>query len=82
MRHTIGKNRLLITVATVFCCVACSTMTEQQREEREYARVEWQEQFRMDRASCMARGGHFVYDGVAEINRDGVPKTRVFYVCS
>jgi hypothetical protein len=82
MRHTFIKSFSLISVLTAFFCVGCAPMTEAEWEEREYARVEWREQFRTDRRECFARGGYFVYDGVAELGRDGVPKTRVFYACS
>jgi hypothetical protein len=85
MRHTFFKTFWLITAAAAFGSVACSTMTEkerEEREEREYARVEWQEQFRTDRRVCLARGGNFVFDGVAELDRYDVPKTRVFCACS
>ena len=82
MRHTITRYFSLISVFAVVLCAGCSTMTEAQREARDYARVEFQEQFRLDRAQCRARGGNFVFQGSPELDRDGVPKTRVFYTCA
>ena len=82
MRHQIRKYFSLFVVATAFLSAACSTMTEKEWEEREYARVEWQEQFRYDRMVCRAAGRRFIYDGSVETDRDGVPKSRVFYACS
>ena len=82
MRHTFTRYFSLILILTAFFSVACAPMTEAQREQREYARVEWQEQFRADRMACQARGGLFEFDGTAELDRDDVPKSRVLYACS
>jgi hypothetical protein len=82
MRRTFTKYFSLIPILMATCCVACAPMTEAQLEEREYARVEWREQFRSDRSACQALGRIIVVDGSAELDRDDVPKTRVFYTCA
>ena len=82
MKHTINTIFAAFVFASALFSAACSTMTEKEWEAREYARVEWQEQFRNDRRECLARGGNWVVDGTAELDRDDIPKRRVFYVCA
>jgi len=82
MRHTVTKYFSLVPILMATFCVACAPMTDVQREEREYARVEWREQFRSDRSACTALGRTIVFVGSAELDRDDVPKTRVFYTCA
>ena len=81
MRHTITRYCTLISVFAAVLCTGCATMSEAEREARDYARVEFQEQFRIDRADCRDRGGQLVFQGGPELDRDGVPKTRVWYSC-
>ena len=82
MRHTITRYFTLLSFCAAVFCAGCATMTEAEREARDYARVEFQEQFKLDRAECRARGGHLVFQGGPELDRDGVPKTRVWYACA
>ena len=76
-------TRILSTVAVgaVVFCAACATMTEEEREAREYARIEWRQQFVVDRAYCNERGGRLEFDGSTRQDRYGIPKHRVYYVC-
>ena len=81
MKQTITRTIIVVSVLVIAFCAGCAPMTEAQREAREYARVEFRDQFRTEREICQMRGGRFIYDGVAELDRDGVPKTRVWFEC-
>jgi hypothetical protein len=81
MRLTNTKYFSLIPVLAAFFCSACAPMSEAQREAREYARVEFREQFVIDRELCRTHGGRFLFDGAAEMDRKGIPKTKVLYYC-
>ena len=81
MKRTIKSTLTLVSAVVAAFSVGCAPMTEAERLEREYARVEFREAFRVERDLCTARGGTFVYDGVAELDRNGIPKTRVWFDC-
>ena len=82
MNRNISVTSLLLGVMALFLVSGCATMTEVEREEREYSRVEWRGQFLAHRADCSARGGRFEFDGSAEQDRDGIPKYKVRYTCT
>jgi len=82
MRHTHTRYFSMIPVLAAYFCMACTPMTEAQRDARDYARAEWNEQFRTARADCRNRRGLFVVDGTAGLDRDDIPRTRVFYSCA
>lgn len=82
MRHTHTNYLSLILMLTGYFCVACTPMTEAQRDARDYARMEWKEQFRADRADCRNRRGFFVVDGTGGLDRDEIPRSRALYYCS
>ena len=71
----------LISLLAAGFATGCATMTEAERIDREYRRIEWRQQFVADRAVCVARGGRFIFDGSAEQDRNGIPKYRVMYYC-
>ena len=61
---------------------ACAPMTEAEREAREYALAEFQNQFMLDQASCHARRGRIEVAGDAvRIDRHGVPYSKTRYIC-
>lgn len=72
---------LLLALAAIFAG-SCATMTEVEREEREYMRIEWREQFVAHRAACSARGGRLEFDGPVQQDRNGIPKYKVRYICT
>jgi len=82
MKRKFFRYFSLISLMAAVFGNGCVTMTEAEREEREYQRVEWRQQFVVDRANCASRGGRFVFDGSAEQDRNGVPKYRVMYICA
>ena len=82
MKRTTTGTFITFSVLVFALCVGCAPMTEAERAEREYARIEFRDAFRTERDLCAARGGHFVYDGMAELDRDGIPRSRVWYNCS
>lgn len=61
---------------------ACAPMTEAEREAREYAIAEFQNQFVLDQASCHARRGRIEVAGDAvRLDRNGVPYSKTRYIC-
>ncbi len=83
MKHTISKKALLSLSVTVLLTAGCAPMTEAQREAREYDRVDFRNQFIEDRDSCLASGGRIYINGHGGVlDRNDVPRTRVYYVCA
>jgi hypothetical protein len=67
---------------TALAAAACAPMTEAEREAREYAIVEFQNQFVLDQSACQARGGRIEVGGDAvRLDRNGVPYSKTRYIC-
>ncbi|MDJ0709210.1 MAG: hypothetical protein QNJ14_02415 [Woeseiaceae bacterium] len=81
MNRNIFEYSLLLSLVAIFVG-GCTTMTDAEREDREYRRAEWRENFRAHRVDCSARGGRFEFDGSVEQDRDGIPRYKVRYTCS
>ena len=81
MKQATTRTFTVISVMIAVFCVGCAPMTEAEREEREMARVEFREQFVFDREYCRSQGGRFIFNGAAEVDRDGIPKTKTLYQC-
>ena len=82
MKRKISRYTTMLALLTVCLFGACATMTEAEREEREYGRIEWREQFIAHRDECNAIGGRLEFDGSAQQDRNGVPKYKVRYICT
>ena len=82
MKRNISEYSSLLALLAALFISGCATMTEAEREVREYRRAEWRDQFVAHRAECTARGGRFEFDGSAEQDRDGIPKYKVRYMCT
>ncbi|MDJ0701466.1 MAG: hypothetical protein QNJ07_16575 [Woeseiaceae bacterium] len=82
MNQKQSEYPLLLAIVVIFFVSGCATMTEVEREERDYSRAEWRGQFLAHRADCSARGGRLEFDGSAEQDRDGIPKYKVRYTCT
>ena len=83
MKHTITKKALLSLSVTVLLAAGCAPMTEAEREAREYSRVDFRNQFIENRNRCHARGGRIYVQGFGgAVDRDGIPRSRVLYICS
>ena len=76
------RHRNYFVAFTTLATAACAPMTEAEREAREYAIVEFQNQFVLDQASCHARRGRIEVAGDAvRLDRDGVPYSKTRYIC-
>lgn len=83
MKYPIANNALLSLSVTVLLMAGCAPMTEAQREAREYSRVDFRNQFIEDRNRCQANGGRMYIQGFGgAVDNDGIPLTRVYYVCT
>jgi len=71
-----------ILLAAVALTTGCVSVTEQQREAREYRDVEWLAKFVEDREKCRSKGGHFVvYGGMKRIGRRATVNPGDTYTC-
>ena len=76
-------NKLAILLLVVALATGCAPMTPDQREARAYDRGDFRNQFIEDRAKCRADGRKLVVRGPGgSIDRNGIPKTRVWYTCT
>ena len=82
MKRKISIYTTMLALLTVCLFGACAPMTEAEREEREYSRIEWRERFIAHRDECNAIGGRLEFDGSAQQDRYGVPKHKVRYICT
>jgi len=83
MKLAIGKCGIASLVIAIVLTAGCAPMTEAQREAREYDRIEFRNRFLEDRARCNAIGGRiFILANSGLLDRDGVPKSRVYYTCT
>jgi len=82
MKRKIYEYSSPLALLAVIFVSGCTTMTEVEREEREYSRAEWREQFVAHRDECTARGGRLEFGGSAEQDRRGIPKYKVRYICT
>ena len=82
MKREFSKDTAMLGVLTVCLFSGCAPLSEAEREEREYSRTEWREQFIAHRDECNAIGGRMEFDGSAQRDRNGVPKYKVRYICT
>lgn len=80
-REICEYSALLALISTVFVA-SCATMTDAEREEREYRRAEWRQQFIAHRDECTEVGGRLEFDGSSGQDRYGIPKYKVRYICT
>jgi hypothetical protein len=60
---------------------ACAPLSEAERDEREYRKVDFVEQFLVFRADCTARGKRILIDATSKVSRDGIPSLGDRYFC-
>ncbi len=81
MKQTTRKTGLLSL--TLALSAGCTTMTEAQRETREYSLSDFRSKFIEERMRCQASGGRLYVQGWGgSLDRDDIPRTRVSYICS
>lgn len=77
-----GKKKQAVLVITALLVTACAPMSEARRDEVEYARADFRNQFIEDRALCRFEGRQmFIIGWGGSLDRDGIPRTRVRYAC-
>ena len=75
------KPAVLLLAAAL--TTGCAPMTVADREARAYEWGEFRNQFIEDRARCRADGRRLVVRGPGgSLDRNGIPKTRVWYTCT
>ena len=73
------------SAAMSLCAIAlsgCAPLTMADTDARDYATVEFQNRFVLDRSACFEKGGRIEVAGDAvRIDRNGVPRRKTRYVC-
>jgi len=83
MKHTISNKALVFLSVTLSLTAGCAPMTEAELEAREYSRADFRNQFIEDRDRCQAGGGRMYIQGFGgAVDNDGIPLSRVYYVCT
>ena len=83
MKHTIKIRTIASLAVAALLTSGCATMSEAEREEREYRRVDFRNKFIEDRSRCEASGGRLYVQGYGgTLDKHGVPRSRVWYTCS
>ncbi len=60
---------------------ACAPLTEEQREARDYRRLDFEARYLEFRARCRARGGTIYVEAGRRIGRSSVPRRNDRYRC-
>ena len=82
MKHAIKRLAAPAWIIGTLLLTGCATMSEAEREAREYERVEFRHQFIVDRDRCNAVGGQIYFQAPGgTVDRHGIPRTRVWYEC-
>lgn len=83
MKHTNTSKTLLALSVSVLLTAGCAPMTEAQLEARKYSRTDFRNQFIEDRDRCRTNGGRMFIQGFGgAVDNDGIPLSRVYYVCT
>jgi hypothetical protein len=73
--------KLAAMIAAIMVMAGCS-ITEKQREARQYRDAEWRAEFLEYRAKCKTDGGRLVVHGDTQRHRRyGIPDYGDFYAC-
>lgn len=76
-------NRVILLATILIVLPACAPLSETTRADVEYSRGDFRNRFVEDRTRCHAQGGQMVIMGWGgSVDRDGIPKTRVRYICT
>ncbi len=75
------KFRTIGILAATAGLAACASLPQDKLDERNYRNFDYREQFKYDRAQCVANGGTIVTSALARVGRDGIPKHRERYFC-
>ena len=74
--------KLRVLVVAVVSTAGCVSVSEEQREAREYRDAEWRAEFLEYRQKCHRDGGRLVVHGNTQMyRREGIPKYGDYYVC-
>lgn len=73
---------LLALLLVALMAIAACALTPDQRDEREYRRLQFEEQFVDFRRRCWARGGRVVIDAKQGLRRGDIPHRGDRYICA
>ena len=77
MRTTITT----VGMVSLLFIAGCAPLTEQQKEEREYRRVDWQNQYVAYNNRCLEVGGRMVVQA-SSMRFNGIPQRGDYYACT
>ena len=82
MRSGNGRFGVVALAVAAVLAAGCAPLSEASRDEIDYSRADFRNRFIADRARCRFEGRHFLIIGWGgSLDRDGIPRTRVRYVC-
>ena len=73
---------LLALLLVALMAIAACTLTPDQRDEREYRRLQFEDQFVDFRQRCWARGGRVVIDAKQGLRKGNIPRRGDRYICA
>ena len=77
-----SRRIAVMLAATAFFFTACSTMTERQKEERDYRRAEFEAAYLKYEAWCHKMGRQVVIQAGLGPDRKGIPSPGDYYTCT
>lgn len=72
---------LLASLLIALVAIAACTLTPDQRDDREYRRREFEDEFVDFRRQCLARGGWVFIDAKQTLGRGDIPHRGDHYTC-
>ena len=71
----------VLLAATALLTVACTPITEREREQREYQRVDFQARYLDFRSRCQAKGGIVLLTSSSRMRGNDLPERNDKYRC-
>ena len=75
-------SRLTVATAAILLTVGCAAATTQQKEDREYRRLVYEQKFKIARDRCWASGGRIVVFASQALDSSSTPRPGDRYVCN
>ena len=73
--------RTTIAIVSLLSIAGCAPLTAQQQEDREYRRIDWQNQYMAYNSRCLKAGGRMVVQA-STMRLNGVPQRGDYYACT
>lgn len=74
--------RVLMMIIGALILSACATLTESEREERQYRKVDWENRYVAYVNRCHRAGGKMILTRYSRVGRKDIPNPGDLYNCS